>query len=116
MFYGAQSKINALHSVFNRRHLDLLFVDPPNDTAVSEAEKFQKSFDLFQKITTDSYQIGALAIGGPFVALLTITVQQGLLPLATFLWGYFGGPTLAISNAQIGTLAGFFAIFTVVVI
>lgn len=116
LFYRAQATINALHSVFNRRHLDLLFADPPNDAAVSEAEKFQKSFDLFQKITTDSYQIGALAIGGPFVALLTITVQKGLLPLATFLWGYFGGPKLAISNAQIGTLAGFFAIFTVVTI
>jgi hypothetical protein len=116
LFYRAQSKINALHSVFNRRHLDLLFANPPNDAAVSDAEKFQKSFDLFQKITTDSYQIGALAIGGPFVALLTITVQKGLLPFASFLWGYFGGPTLAISNSEIGTLAGFFAIFPVVMI
>ena len=80
LFYRAQAKINALHSVFNRRHLNLLFADPPNDAAVSEAEKFQKSFDLFQKITTDSYQIGVLAIGGPFVALLTITVRRAFFP------------------------------------
>lgn len=114
LFYRAQAKINALHSVFNRRHLNLLFADPPNDAAVSEAEKFQKSFDLFQKITTDSYQIGVLAIGGPFVALLTITVQKGVLPFASFLWGYFGGPKLSIS--QIGTLGGFFIIFAVMTI
>ena len=92
LFYRAQAKINALHSVFNRRHLNLLFADPPNDAAVSEAEKFQKSFDLFQKITTDSYQIGVLAIGGPFVALLTITVQKGVLPFASFYGVILVGP------------------------
>jgi hypothetical protein len=64
LFYRAQSRINTLHSIFNRRHLDLLFAEPPDDASIGKAEKFQKSFDLFQKITTDSYKIGALAIGG----------------------------------------------------
>ena len=59
LFYRAQSRINTLHSIFNRRHLDF-FAEPPDDASIGKAEKFQKSFDLFKKITTDSYQIGAL--------------------------------------------------------
>ena len=115
LFYRAQSKINALHRVFNRQHLDLLVADPPDDRTISKAENFQKSFDLFQKITTDTYQIGALAIGGPFVALFTITVQQGFLPLVNFVWGSFGF-TSAISPELIGTLGGFFVLFALVAI
>jgi hypothetical protein len=113
LFYRAQSKINALHRVFNRRHLDLLVVEPPDDGATGKAEKFQKSFDLFQKITTDTYQIGALAIGGPLVALLTIAVQQGFLPLVNYAWKYFGS-TWAISPELIGTLEGFFVLFAII--
>jgi hypothetical protein len=113
LFYHAQYRINALQSVFNRRHLDLLVTKPPNSAALHEAEEFQKSFDLFQKITTDSYRFGALAVGGPFVVLLSIVIQQWLIPALTFLWGYFGGPKLGLSNELIGTLSGFFILFGV---
>jgi hypothetical protein len=115
--YRAQFKINLLHGVYNRRLLDLLLADPPNKTAVDETEKFQKSFDLFQKITADSYQIGLLAIGGPFVALLTLALQKGFLPLLAVLWTYFATrlnlPATLFSTEQVGTLAGYFVIFGV---
>src|SRR5262249_36732045 len=48
--------------------------------------------------------------------LFTLVLQQGFLPLVRFLWIHLGGSTIAISNELIGTLAGFFAILTLVVI
>jgi hypothetical protein len=108
LFYRAQLKINTLHRVFNRRQLDLFF--SPNEKALGECEKFQKSFDLFQRITADSYQIGALAIGGPLVALLAYAVQKVVYPLVSYFWVRFGLPTLTPSSEQIGTLEAFFII------
>jgi hypothetical protein len=58
LFYRAQYNINALHKVFNRRQLDLLSAHSPDEASLKQAETFQKSFDLFQKITADSYQLG----------------------------------------------------------
>jgi hypothetical protein len=116
LFYRAASSVNVLHSVFNRRHLDFLFADPPEDAAVSKAEKFQKSFELFQKITTDSYQIGAIAIGGPFVALLTLALQYGFVPAIGWLWNLVGGPTLATLNHQVGNVAAFGVTFILVAV
>jgi hypothetical protein len=113
LFYYAQSRINALHNVFNRRHLDLLFTDPTNTTALTEVEDLQKSFDIFQKITKDSYQFGALAVGGPLVALFSVVIQKGLFPLVSLIWNYFGGPDLALSHEHIGGVAGFVALFVV---
>jgi hypothetical protein len=85
LFYRAQYNINALHKVFNRRQLDLLSAHSPDEASLKQAETFQKSFDLFQKITADSYQIGALAIGGPFVLLFTFAIQSGFSWLVSFL-------------------------------
>lgn len=111
LFYRSQSLINTLHRVYNRQHLDLLTANPPNSEALGEAEKFQKAFELFRKITRDSYQLGALAVGGPLVALLSVSVQKALLPIFTWIWNFFGGPSLSLSSEEIGTLGGFFILF-----
>ncbi|MEA2858522.1 MAG: hypothetical protein QOC72_561, partial [Methylobacteriaceae bacterium] len=90
LFYRAQLTMNALHRAFNRRQLDLLFFSQEKE--VADAEKFQKSFDLFQRITTDSYQIRALAIGGPLVALLAYAVQSAIQkagPFVSSLWAAY---------------------------
>jgi hypothetical protein len=112
LFYRAQFIINALHRVYNRRHLDLLAADHPDLLALTEVEAFQKSFDLFQKITADSYQLGAIAVGGPLIALLSIVIQKALLPALTYLWNLLGGPTLTLSTEQIGTLGAFVILFS----
>ena len=64
LFYRAQAKINALHRVYNRRNLNLFLSEPAETAVLDEVEKFQKSFNLFKQITTDSYKLGALAVGG----------------------------------------------------
>jgi hypothetical protein len=107
LFYRAQYNINALHKVFNRRQLDLLSARSPDETELKEAEKFQKSFDLFQKITADSYQIGALAIGGPFVLLFTFAVQSGFSFLRT---------KIQLPAWDLGTFATYGVIFGAVTI
>lgn len=111
LFYRAQFLINSLHRIYNRRNLDLLVAKPIDSEALKEAEQFQKCFVLFQQITTDSYQLGALAVGGPLVALFSIGVQKALLPAAGYLWNVFGGPSLSFSPELIGTFGGFFIIF-----
>jgi hypothetical protein len=137
LFYRAQLKINTLHRVFNRRQLDLFF--SPNQNGLGECEKFQKSFDLFQRITADSYQIGAVAIGGPLVALCAYALQSGVYPLlvravqkvdysvlASFIQKIvsplvtplvvFGFATETPSGEPIGTLVAFFIIAIIVML
>jgi hypothetical protein len=114
LFYYTQSRINALQSAFNRRHLDLLFNDVSNSAALHAAEEFQKSFDLFRKITAGSYQLGALAVGGPLVALISLVLQKALIPTAIFVWGYFNSSELhPLSETLRGSLITFLIIFGV---
>src|SRR6266498_4044729 len=116
LYYHAQSRIDALHSAFNRRHLDILIAKPLNPAALSEAEELQKSFDLFQQVTRGSYRFGALAVGGPLVTLLSVFTQQAVLPgtsyLLKILWTFFaGGPELSLSSPLLESTVGFAIIF-----
>ncbi len=112
LFYRAQSSMSALRRVHNRQYLELLVDDPSNSAAAEEEKKFQQVYEMYQKITTDSYQLGALALGGPIVALLSLIAQQALLPFTTWAWHALGGPSLSsITLDQIKSLAGFIYVF-----
>lgn len=113
LFYRTQSSISGLRRVRNRRYLEAIVSDPTSAARLQEEEKaFQLVDEVFQKITTDSYQISALALGGPIVALLSLFAQQALLPLIAYCWRYLGGPDLStITIAQIKSFEGFFFLF-----
>ena len=112
LFYRANLVMNALYGAYNRKYLEILVSASSNNEA-SLAEPVQKAFELFKKITADSYRLEALAIGGPLVALVSLLVQQALLPLASFLWRSFGGPSLHLSEDMIGSLGTFAVVFAI---
>jgi len=93
----------------------LIILNPHNDAAVSEVEKFQKSFDIFSKIISETYQFRVLTVDGPLAVLLSVALQQALehgpFPLLSFLWRYVAGTTLVLSSEEIGSVAGFFVLF-----
>jgi len=106
LFYRAESRINDLRNAFNRQYLGLLTAKARREQAgaVAEAEEFQKTFEVFQKIITNTYQLKVLAVGGPLVALLAIFVNNAVIPLSTYLigkaWQYVGGSPDVILNPQ----------------
>jgi len=90
LFYHAQFRINALHNAFNRSQLDILLNKPANSEALNTAQEFQKSFDLFQSVINNTYQLRALVVGGPLIALLSFLVSNFVLPFATHFFGSLG--------------------------
>jgi hypothetical protein len=112
LFYRANFLMNALYGAYNRKLLEILVSASSSDEAPSVAEPFQKAFELFKKITADSYRLEALAIGGPLVALLSLLAQHAGIPLAGLLWKYVGGPSLHLSDITSGL--GAFAVLFVI--
>jgi hypothetical protein len=110
LYYRAQLRINTLLKPYNRRHLDLFLADPQDSNALKHAEDFKKAVELFKNITTGSYQLRILTIGGPLVALLSLVVQKALLPMATWLWTTLVGP-VPHSAADLEGTEFFFAVF-----
>jgi hypothetical protein len=113
LYYRAQLRINTLLRPYNRRRLDLFLAEPQDPNALKHTEDFQKAVELFKSITTGSYQLSILTIGGPLVALISLVVQKTLLPIATWLWTIFIGPA-PHSVADLEGTGVFFAVFGVI--
>jgi hypothetical protein len=81
LFYHAQARIDDLHKAFNARHLQWL-ADRAADAEIADAAaNLQTAFDLFDQLTKDKYQIGALVVFGPLITLMTLVMQKIVLPL-----------------------------------
>lgn len=91
MFYQAQVRMDALHRSFNATHLRLLAEATAAPDVFDEAENLQSAFDLFEKLTADRYQIGALVVFGPLVTILSVLTQKFLLPALDAAWVWFWG-------------------------
>lgn len=79
--YHARAHMDLLQNVSNRRHLELLSRsrDP---AALADAETLQDTFDVFDKITADRYQIRALVVFGPLLTLFSLITQKFVIPYA----------------------------------
>jgi hypothetical protein len=113
LFYRANFVMNALAGAYNRKYLEILVSASSSNEALSLAEPFQKAFELFKKITADSYRLEALAIGGPLVALVSLLNQNVLVPLVAAISKKFFGPSLHLSEYITGGLGTFAVLFVV---
>jgi hypothetical protein len=110
LYYHAQLRMNALLKRYARLRLVSLVSQEPHANDLKEMNDFDKAVDLFQAITTKSYQFGILAIGGPAVALLSLVIQRALLPILK--WAWMGlGFTIPHSLADVQGIASFLVVF-----
>jgi len=85
VMYYIQSSVIRLRRAFVTKYLEIANNSRADQAQIDEADALHNTFDVFDTMLKDPYQIGALAIFAPLLAVLSFVTQKGIFPLFRYL-------------------------------